>query len=484
MDIKDPSIARVLPAGPRRLDVSGEHAASLVVLLAVGLAIVLLSLATGIGYERIEHSKLGDPSTFIGTGGLVAIIYCAMTRFFGGANPLDVSRASGRARTAAVAWVSTFLFLAFIAFTMKVGQAFSRGAVLSLFTLGLPLVIAMSVLVPRIVARTLSANALRTSDVILVGPHAASEISSLSSDLRAHGCRGIHTIEFDNGCGNVEWPVERQRMLQRILAVAHRTGPGEIYIVSAGVSQERVSSILAGLRLVPRAIFVIPDDAIASLLRFAVRPIGQTVAIEMRKIPLSTGARAAKRAIDVSLASFALLFAAPFLALVALAIKIDSGGPVFFLQRRNGRSGQQFKIVKFRTMTVLEDGDVVPQAARGDHRVTRIGRWLRKSSIDELPQLWNVLRGDMSLVGPRPHAVAHDELYAKVIENYELRQHVKPGITGWAQVNGLRGETPTVDLMYRRIEFDLWYAANCSLALDLLILARTPFALMRQDLAY
>jgi Undecaprenyl-phosphate glucose phosphotransferase len=367
---------------------------------------------------------------------------------------------------------------------MKVGQSFSRGAVLSLFILGLPVVVAMRVFVPRVLARTLTANALRTSDIILVGPNAAPEIARLSSELWAHGCRGLHTIEFDNSCGNSEWPAERQRMLQRILSAAHRAGPGDIYVVSSGVSQERVSSVLAGLRLVPRAIFVVPDEAVASLLRFVVRPIGQTVAIEIKKVPLSTRARGAKRAIDVGFASIALLFAAPFLALVALAIKLDSPGPIFFRQRRNGCRGQQFRIVKFRTMTVLEDGDVVTQATRNDHRVTRVGRWLRNSSIDELPQLWNVFCGHMSLVGPRPHAVAHDELYAKLIENYELRQHVKPGITGWAQVNGLRGETPTMDLMYRRIEFDLWYAANCSLALDLLILARTPFALMRQDIAY
>ena len=135
-------------------------------------------------------------------------------------------------------------------------------------------------------------------------------------------------------------------------------------------------------------------------------------------------------------------------------------------------------------MCVLEDGDSVTQASRDDQRVTRVGRWLRKSSFDELPQLLNILRGEMSLVGPRPHAVAHDELYAKLIENYELRQHVKPGVTGWAQVNGLRGETPTVDLMFRRIEFDLWYAANSSVMLDLQILVRTLFTVLRQDNAY
>jgi len=291
-------------------------------------------------------------------------------------------------------------------------------------------------------------------------------------------------MEFDAECSGIDWPVERQRLLKRLLDTARVAGPGEIYLLSTSISQERVLSIQSGLRLVPRAIYIVPNETVAGLFALPVRQIGSTIAVETQKVPMSTLARGAKRAIDIVIAASALIFLAPVLFVIAAAIKLDSSGPVFFRQRRNGYRGREFRILKFRTMSVLEDGDSVTQARRDDQRVTRIGRWLRKSSFDELPQLLNILRGEMSLVGPRPHAVAHDELYAKLIENYELRQHVKPGVTGWAQVNGLRGETPTVDLMFRRIEFDLWYAANSSVMLDLHILVRTLFAVLRQNNAY
>jgi exopolysaccharide biosynthesis polyprenyl glycosylphosphotransferase len=169
---------------------------------------------------------------------------------------------------------------------------------------------------------------------------------------------------------------------------------------------------------------------------------------------------------------------------VALAIKLDSSGPIFFTQRRNGFSSSTFRIYKFRTMRVLEDGDTIPQARRGDPRVTRLGRMLRQTSIDELPQLFNVLVGNMSLVGPRPHAVAHNNEYQKLIANYAFRHHVKPGITGWAQVSGYRGESQTTDVMAERVEYDLWYINHWSLWLDLKILLKTVISVYRQPTAY
>jgi exopolysaccharide biosynthesis polyprenyl glycosylphosphotransferase len=291
-------------------------------------------------------------------------------------------------------------------------------------------------------------------------------------------------MEFDADCSAVEWPAERQRLLKRLLDTARVAGPGEIYLLSASVPHERVLSLQSGLRLVPRAVYIVPSDAVAGLFGLPVRRVGHSIAVETQRVPMSSFARAIKRAIDIAVAASALLFLAPALLVIAAVIKLDSSGPVFFRQRRNGYRGREFRIIKFRTMSVLEDGAAVTQASRDDQRVTRVGRLLRKTSFDELPQLLNILRGEMSLVGPRPHAVAHDELYAKLIENYELRQHVKPGVTGWAQVNGLRGETPTIDLMFRRIEFDLWYAANSSVSLDLQILVRTVFTVLRQINAY
>jgi lipopolysaccharide/colanic/teichoic acid biosynthesis glycosyltransferase len=188
---------------------------------------------------------------------------------------------------------------------------------------------------------------------------------------------------------------------------------------------------------------------------------------------LTPTGRSIKRMVDLGLAltGVALLF--PLMVLAAVAIKLDSSGPVIFRQRRSGLNSNQFTILKFRTMKVLEDGSQVAQACRDDPRVTPIGRFLRRSSIDELPQLFNVIKGEMSLVGPRPHALAHDCQYESLIPDYSLRRCVKPGMTGWAQVNGLRGETERLELMIDRVNLDLWYTKNWSLRLDLYIISRT-----------
>ncbi|MGH6871500.1 MAG: exopolysaccharide biosynthesis polyprenyl glycosylphosphotransferase [Rhizomicrobium sp.] len=186
-----------------------------------------------------------------------------------------------------------------------------------------------------------------------------------------------------------------------------------------------------------------------------------------------------KRALDLAIALPLLVVLAPVLGAIALWIAGDSEGPVLFRQTRRGLGGKPFEILKFRTMTVLENGASVVQATQNDPRVTAAGCVLRKTSLDELPQLLNVIKGEMSLVGPRPHALAHDDDYARRIEGYTLRQAVKPGITGWAQINGSRGETPTLDSMKRRVRLDAWYASNASLALDLEILARTPLEVLR-----
>ena len=188
----------------------------------------------------------------------------------------------------------------------------------------------------------------------------------------------------------------------------------------------------------------------------------------------------AKRALDLAIALPALIILLPLLILICVAIRLDSRGPVIFRQRRIGLNGEPFDILKLRTMRVLENGEDFVQARKDDPRVTRVGALLRSSSLDEIPQLINVVRGDMSLVGPRPHACAHEVVFEKHVPNYALRRQVKPGITGWAQIHGLRGPTPTTEIMRERIAFDLWYARHCRLALDLKILARTPREVLRR----
>ena len=189
-------------------------------------------------------------------------------------------------------------------------------------------------------------------------------------------------------------------------------------------------------------------------------------------------------AIDIVVSVIALVFFIPIMTFSAIAIKLDGRGPIIFRQNRKGFNGHEFVMFKFRTMSVLENGEVITQVTREDPRVTGIGKLLRASSIDELPQLWNVLRGEMSVVGPRPHALAHDNYFEKLLQDYAFRHHVKPGMTGWAQVNGLRGATPSVEQISRRVQMDLWYINNWTLWLDIQILLKTCTEVLRKRNAY
>ena len=191
-----------------------------------------------------------------------------------------------------------------------------------------------------------------------------------------------------------------------------------------------------------------------------------------------------KRAFDLVVASLGLVILAPLLLLVALAIRLESRGPALFRQTRYGFNQEPFRIFKFRTMRALEDGATVKAATRNDPRVTRIGALLRRTSIDELPQLFNVIAGDMSIVGPRPQAMAHDQRYVERIAGYARRHNVKPGITGWAQVNGLRGEIRNDDDIQARVDHDLYYVDHWSLWLDLKIVLTTAFGLLGDEKAY
>jgi exopolysaccharide biosynthesis polyprenyl glycosylphosphotransferase len=229
---------------------------------------------------------------------------------------------------------------------------------------------------------------------------------------------------------------------------------------------------------------VVPDGRTSGYLRQRCAAIGPLPAVEVRRVQRDLLRLCMKRMVDIALSLVGLLLLSPLFLVIAAAIRLETRGPVFFRQARTGYCGRTFRIFKFRTMRVLEDGPKLAQAKRNDPRVTRIGSFLRRSSLDELPQLINVLAGDMSLVGPRPHALAHDQFYDQRIADYTLRQHVLPGITGWAQIHGLRGETSTVDAMRRRVEHDLWYAANGRLRLDLWIMIRTCVEIFRCRNAY
>jgi len=272
--------------------------------------------------------------------------------------------------------------------------------------------------------------------------------------------------------------------LDGALAAAREHGAEEFLLALRWGSRELLETIRSRLRESPLPVRLLPDHNIRTLLgQCGLSTDGLLLPVTIQAAPLTAFERAVKRTLDVVGSMTAILFLSPLFLIAAIAVKLDSGGPIIFQQRRTGFNAKEFVIFKFRTMTVLEDGPAITQACRGDLRATRVGKFLRRSSIDELPQLLNVLKGEMSLVGPRPHAVAHDREYQVHIADYGFRHHIKPGITGWAQVNGLRGETRSIEKMTERVKLDLWYINNWSLGFDISILMRTCFEVLR-DRAY
>jgi putative colanic acid biosynthesis UDP-glucose lipid carrier transferase len=232
------------------------------------------------------------------------------------------------------------------------------------------------------------------------------------------------------------------------------------------------------------SIYFVPDIFIFDLIQARIDDVHGIPVVAVCETPFVGLNGIVKRGSDIVLASLALVLLSPMMLFAAIGVRLSSPGPIIFRQRRYGVDGREITVFKFRSMTVTEDGATVTQATRGDSRVTPFGAFMRRTSIDELPQLFNVLQGCMSLVGPRPHAVAHNELYRGVIKGYMMRHKVKPGITGWAQVNGLRGETASVDVMRQRIEHDLDYLRRWSLGFDLLILLKTVRIVLSRTNAY
>jgi putative colanic acid biosynthesis UDP-glucose lipid carrier transferase len=237
-----------------------------------------------------------------------------------------------------------------------------------------------------------------------------------------------------------------------------------------------VHSIFFSLRNLTAEVRFIPDFQGMQLLNHRTSEVAGRLAIDLSVTPMDGMARITKRLEDIIFGALFLLLSMPICVVIAIALKLQSPGPILFKQYRTGVNGKHFKAYKFRSMEVHDElAGKVTQAKRGDPRVTPLGSFLRRTSLDELPQFYNVLQGRMSIVGPRPHALAHNEYYKEVVESYMKRHKVKPGITGWAQVNGLRGETDTLDKMERRVEHDLWYIDNWSLWLDFRIIGMTIF---------
>lgn len=260
----------------------------------------------------------------------------------------------------------------------------------------------------------------------------------------------------------------------RQLCVKRRLAVDQVWIAVSENNLQELRNSIAAVSELPYELRVVPDGVVATLCEMPVSTAAGMLTVELTTSPTSAVDRLAKALEDRVLALIMIVLLAPVMLLLALLVRLDSPGAVLFRQKRHGWNGEEITVLKFRTMYVhAEAPGVVTQARKDDQRVTPLGRWLRRTSLDELPQLFNVLAGTMSLVGPRPHALEHNELYANVIRNYMHRHRVRPGMTGWAQVNGCRGETDTPEKMQRRVEYDLYYIENWSIGFDLVILALT-----------
>ena len=258
-----------------------------------------------------------------------------------------------------------------------------------------------------------------------------------------------------------------------------------IYISLPMASQPRIHSLLEDLRDTTASIYFVPDIFVTDLIQGRMDSVSGLPVVAVCETPFTGLNGVLKRGSDIVLSLFILALISPLLLIISIGIKLTSPGPVIFRQRRYGLDGKEIVVYKFRSMSVSEDGTHIQQASKNDPRVTAVGAFLRRTSLDEFPQFVNVLQGRMSIVGPRPHAVSHNEIYRKLIRGYMLRHKVKPGVTGWAQVNGCRGETRTLDKMSKRINFDLEYLRNWSLRLDLYIIAKTVWVVfLERENAY
>jgi putative colanic acid biosynthesis UDP-glucose lipid carrier transferase len=272
--------------------------------------------------------------------------------------------------------------------------------------------------------------------------------------------------------------------LEHLLDAARQGRVDNVYLTFPMRAEARIRRILEQLSDTTASVYIVPDFFVFELLHSRWTNINGLPAVSVFESPFYGIDGLVKRGLDLVVSAAILaLFALP-MAVIALAVKLSSPGPVFFRQRRYGLDGRQIQVWKFRTMRVCEDGPAVKQAAKDDARVTRVGAFLRRSSLDELPQLFNVLEGSMSMVGPRPHANIHNEAFRKLVRGYMLRHKVKPGITGLAQVNGCRGETETVQKMTQRVQYDHRYIRDWSLGMDIKILLQTVPAVLSRKNAY
>ncbi|WP_349630403.1 undecaprenyl-phosphate glucose phosphotransferase [Bradyrhizobium canariense] len=374
-----------------------------------------------------------------------------------------------------------FVFSFFIStiFLLKISDGYSRATVIAQAVTALLTVLCTRAIWFSLLQPAIASGLIEARRVILIGD--SSHCAGFSARAMAAGIRTIRSFDFPTLRANSLPParcdgVQGLPHTRQLIADCRLLRADDIVILSSESGVSASLALASALSELPVDVHVVPAGAVDLLAVSRITQFGNMVTMRIFQSPLTPLNRVIKRAFDIVAAIIGLILASPLFIIIPLAIKLDSPGPVLFRQTRHGFNNDFIRVLKFRSMSVMEDGDNFKQATRHDPRVTRVGRFIRHTNMDEIPQLLNVLVGDMSLVGPRPHATSQNEAFAQLISSFSRRHNVKPGITGWAQVNGHRGETDTLDKMQRRIEHDLYYIDNWSLPLDLKIVVMTFFS--------
>ena len=385
------------------------------------------------------------------------------------------------------AWIAAVVASLFLAYMFQVSALYSRVAVGTWVLLTPALLGTWRALVRTalIRVRSLGYNLRR---VAIVG--AGEQGLRVAGEVLGAPWMGLHLVGlFDDrapvpGRVPARLPCDLLGTTHDLMEAINRKRIDIVCVTLPVNNTERIATLINALSDTTISLYFVPDMFLFTVFKGRWVRLGDLPAVSVFETPFYGISGWMKRLEDLLLASGIFLVMAIPMLLIALAIKLSSSGPVLFAQRRYGLDGHEFRMWKFRTMTACEDELEVPQARRDDPRVTRVGAFLRRTSLDELPQLFNVLGGTMSLVGPRPHATAHNEYYRRLVTHYMVRHKVRPGMSGWAQMNGLRGETDTLDKMQKRVEYDLWYIRNWSIPLDLKIMLKTLHSGWRDEKAY
>jgi Undecaprenyl-phosphate glucose phosphotransferase len=455
-------------------------------LLSTGEALIILSadLFGCFVYHWLSDTPIPDLSPYFGLGLFASFVHIAQLSGRGFYDFENAAKPTVEFVEITVSWLKTALLLAFFAFLFKVGDAFSRGSFLIFLVSAPAVLLGERKFVKYLLRKAAVRGAVGRRNIVLLGVR--NELESLRErDLLAlFGVAEVNQFMLSTESDAVGRESTDIKTLELLSAFVRNSDAREVLLALPWTDPTRIELVRNHLKGLPVSARLLPDSQIRMLTNYASSGHQRILSLEIQRAPLNIAEQTVKRALDLVIGGLALIFFMPAMAFTALAIKIDGPGPVFFLQNRRGFNGRDFVMIKFRTMTVQENGSTITQATRNDPRVTRIGRLLRAASADELPQLVNVLRGEMSLIGPRPHALAHDNYFENLLQDYAYRHHVKPGMTGWAQVNGLRGATPSVEQISRRVEMDLWYINNWSLWLDIQILIKTFFEVARKRNAF